>query len=70
MCHCFPKTKTQVGLFGRYFNTYFSDNMGNLTNPTNSEIRTLGVNLFSWNNRYMAVQRLFFTGCNSNKLEI
>lgn len=37
------KRKLQLGLFGRYFNTYFSDNMGNLTNPTNSEIRS------SWN---------------------
>lgn len=28
------------GLFGRYFNTYFADNMANLTTPTNSEVRT------------------------------
>lgn len=28
------------GLFGRYFNTYFSDNMANLTSPTNSEVIT------------------------------
>ena len=34
------KQRAQVGLFGRYFNTYFSDNMGNLTTPTNSEIRS------------------------------
>ena len=34
------KQRLQSGLFGRYFNTYFSDNTGNLTNPTNSDIRT------------------------------
>ena len=28
------------GLFGRYFNNYFADNMSNLTNPTNSDVRT------------------------------
>ena len=27
-------------MFGRYFNTYFSDNMGNLTTSTNSQVRT------------------------------
>jgi len=34
------KQRLRSGLFGRYFNTYFSDNMGNLTNSTNSEIRS------------------------------
>ena len=34
------KRRLQAGLFGRYFNTYFADNMGNLTTPTNSEVRT------------------------------
>jgi len=32
--------RLRSGLFGRYFNTYFSDNMSNLTTPTNSEVRT------------------------------
>ena len=36
----YKKRRLQSGLFGRYFNTYFSDNMGNLTTPTNSEVRT------------------------------
>jgi predicted acylesterase/phospholipase RssA len=34
------KERLRSGLFGRYFNTYFSDNMGNLTSPTNSDVRT------------------------------
>lgn len=34
------KQRLQNGLFGRYFNNYFSDNMSNLTNPTNSDIQT------------------------------
>jgi len=36
----YKKRRLQSGLFGRYFNTYFSDNMGNLTTATNSEVRT------------------------------
>jgi hypothetical protein len=36
----YKKKRLQSGLFGRYFNTYFSDNMGNLTTATNSEVRT------------------------------
>ena len=32
--------RLRSGLFGRYFNTYFSDNMSNLTTPTNSQVRT------------------------------
>lgn len=34
------KQKLRNGLFGRYFNTYFSDDMGNLTTPTNSDVQT------------------------------
>ena len=34
------KRRLQSGLFGRYFNTYFSDNMGNLTTPTNTDVQT------------------------------
>ena len=34
------KQRLQNGLFGRYFNNYFNDNMSNLTNPTNSDIQT------------------------------
>ena len=34
------KERLRNGLFGRYFNNYFSDNMGNLTSPTNSDVRT------------------------------
>lgn len=34
------KERLRSGLFGRYFNNYFSDNMGNLTSPTNSDVRT------------------------------
>jgi len=33
------KERLRTGLFGRYFNTYFSDNMGNLTTPTNSDVQ-------------------------------
>ena len=40
MAILYKKRRLQSGLFGRYFNTYFSDNMGNLTTPTNSEVRT------------------------------
>ena len=29
-----------AGLFGRYFNTYFADNMNNLSNPTNTDVQT------------------------------
>ena len=32
--------RLRSGLFGRYFNTYFSDNMSNLTTSTNSQVRT------------------------------
>ena len=34
------KQRLRNGLFGRYFNNYFNDNMSNLTNPTNSDIQT------------------------------
>jgi len=34
------KRRLQSGLFGRYFNTYFSDNMSNLTSPTNSDVQS------------------------------
>lgn len=34
------RLRLSAGLFGRYFNTYFSDNMANLTSPTNSLVRT------------------------------
>tara|TARA_A100001515_G_C4556700_1_gene205232 strand:- start:133 stop:654 length:522 start_codon:yes stop_codon:yes gene_type:complete len=34
------RKRLRSGLFGRYFNTYFADNMSNLTSPTNSEVRT------------------------------
>ena len=40
MAILYKKKRLQSGLFGRYFNTYFSDNMGNLTTATNSEVRT------------------------------
>lgn len=40
MAILYKKRRLQGGLFGRYFNTYFADNMGNLTTPTNSEVRT------------------------------
>lgn len=33
------RRRLAAGLFGRYFNTYFADNMANLTNPTNTEVR-------------------------------
>lgn len=34
------KKRLRSGLFGRYFDTYFSDNMANLTTSTNSQVRT------------------------------
>jgi len=34
------KQRLRNGLYGRYFNNYFSDNMSNLTNSTNSDVRT------------------------------
>jgi len=34
------KQRLRSGLFGRYFNTYFADNMSNLTTPTNTDVRT------------------------------
>ena len=33
------RKRLRNGLFGRYFNTYFGDQMSSLTNPTNTEIR-------------------------------
>ena len=33
------RKRLRNGLFGRYFNTYFGDQMNSLTNPTNTEIR-------------------------------
>jgi len=33
------KRRLQSGLFGRYFNTYFSDDMSNLTSSTNSDVQ-------------------------------
>ena len=34
------KQRLRNGLYGRYFNNYFSDNMSNLANSTNSDVRT------------------------------
>ena len=36
----YQKERLRSGLMGRYFNTYFSDNMGNLTSATNTDVRT------------------------------
>ena len=33
------RKRLRSGLFGRYFNTYFSDNMNNLSNPTNTDVQ-------------------------------
>ena len=33
------KQRLRNGLYGRYFNNYFADNMSNLTNPTDSIVR-------------------------------
>ena len=33
------KQRLRNGLYGRYFNNYFADNMSNLTNPTNSTVQ-------------------------------
>ena len=36
----YQKKRLRSGLVGRYFNTYFADDMTALTNPTNTDIRT------------------------------
>ena len=36
----YQKQRLRSGLVGRYFNTYFADDMTALTNPTNTDIRT------------------------------
>ena len=33
------KQRLRNGLYGRYFNNYFADNMSNLSNPTNSTVK-------------------------------
>lgn len=33
------RKRLRSGLLGRYFNIYFADNMGNLTSPSNTEVR-------------------------------
>ena len=34
------KQRLRSGLFGRYFNTYFADDMSSLTTPTNTDVQT------------------------------
>ena len=53
---------------GRYFNTYFSDNMNNLTSATNTDVQT-ELNSYSVGTTDTWLFRGYFSRHNSIKLE-